>query len=74
MDKVYRILWCALGGVVGAFLGSSLYKCYDYCAHPALYAVQSAPWYLSILVNGAAAALAAVALAAAILAVKQKRR
>ena len=37
---------------LGVFLGSSLWRCYEYHARPGLFAVQSAPWYLSILVNG----------------------
>ena len=74
MKKIYRIFWCALGGVLGAFIGSSLYQCYDYYAHPDLYAVQSAPWYLSIQLTGAAAALIAAVLAAAIWIVKRKMK
>ena len=74
MKKLYRILWCALGGVTGAFLAGSLYQCYDYYAHPGLYAAQSAPWYLSIQLTGAATALIAAVLLAAIWIVKRKMK
>jgi hypothetical protein len=41
------MLWC----FVGAFIGTSLYKWYDYKKYPDLYAMQSAPWYLGIEIN-----------------------
>jgi hypothetical protein len=41
------MLWC----FVGAFIGTSLYKWYDYKKYPDLYAMQSASWYLSIEIN-----------------------
>ena len=33
-------------------IGFSIYKLLDYKAHLDLYAMQSAPWYMSILVQG----------------------
>lgn len=48
MKHLYRILKILLWSVIGVFIGSSLYKWYDYKTHPDLYAMQSAPWYLSI--------------------------
>jgi hypothetical protein len=41
------MLWC----FVGVFIGTSLYKWYDYRKYSDLYAMQSAPWYLSIEIN-----------------------
>jgi len=41
------VLW----SFVGVFIGGSLYKWYDYKAHPDFYSMQSAPLYLSIEIN-----------------------
>lgn len=43
MKKLYGILKAALGGFLGVFLGMTTYTCWDYHAHPGLYALQSAP-------------------------------
>ena len=51
MRKLYSILRIALWSFIGVFIGSSLFKWYDYKAHSDLYAVQSAPWYLSIEIS-----------------------
>ena len=48
MKKLYDFLWIAVCSCVGVFIGSSAYTFWDYRAHPGLYAMQSAPWYLSI--------------------------
>lgn len=50
--KVYDFLHIAMWAFIGVFLGGSLWRCYEYHARPELFAVQSAPWYLSILLNG----------------------
>ncbi len=51
MKKFYSILRILLWSFIGVFIGSSLFKWYDYKAHPDLYAMQSAPWYLSIEIS-----------------------
>ncbi len=51
MKKLYSILRIVLWSFIGVFIGSSFYKWYDYKVHPDLYAMQSAPWYLSIEIN-----------------------
>ena len=51
MRKLYNILKIIMGSCVGVFLGSSIYRYYDYKAYPDLYEIQSAPWYISIEVN-----------------------
>lgn len=53
--RVNQLLTAVMGGFTGAFLGLSAYVYWDYKTHPGLYAMQSAPWYTSILVYGAAA-------------------
>ena len=47
LDILNILRWC----MIGAFIGTSLYKYYDFCRYPDLYAIQSAPWYLSIEIN-----------------------
>lgn len=42
---------------MGVFVGHGLYIVWDYNTHPGLYAMQSAPWYTSILVYGVYAAV-----------------
>lgn len=51
MKRVYNILKIVLWVSVGVFVGSSIYKYYDYKTHLDLYAMTSAPWYLSIEIN-----------------------
>ena len=52
MKKLYSVLTIALWSFVGVFVGASLYWCWDYYRRPGLYALTSAPWYLSIQING----------------------
>lgn len=48
MKNLYNILRIVMWSFIGVFIGYSGYKYYDYKKHPDLYAMQSAPWYLSI--------------------------
>ena len=66
------ILILALMCVIGAFLGSTIYTCWDYHARPGLYALTSAPWYTSIVMYGVLTAIAAAVLLAAMYMVKKK--
>ncbi len=52
MKKWYSILKTVMWCVIGVYAGSSIYQAYDYMKRPGLYAMNSAPWYLSIVVNG----------------------
>lgn len=52
LKKINDFLNIVIGSFVGVFIGFSIYKFLDYKAHPDLYAMQSAPWYMSILVQG----------------------
>lgn len=52
LKKVNSILNIVIGSVIGVFIGHGIYTFWDYKTHPDLYAVQSAPWYTSILVYG----------------------
>ncbi len=55
--KLNHILNIIIGSAVGVFVGHGLYIVWDYNTHPGLYAMQSAPWYTSILVYGVYAAV-----------------
>lgn len=56
MKKIKQILNIIMGTALGVFVGRTAYTCWDYAAHPQLYAAQSAPWYTGVLVQGAATA------------------
>ena len=51
MKKGNHFFRIAAWAFVGAFIGTMIYRIYDYVSHPGLYALQSTPWYSSILVN-----------------------
>jgi ABC-type antimicrobial peptide transport system permease subunit len=53
MKRLNIILNTIMGAFIGVFIGRGIYVIWDFKAHPELYAVQSAPWYTSILVYGA---------------------
>ncbi len=48
-ENVNWILNILMGSMFGVWLGHGLYVLWDYKTHPDLYAMQSAPWYTSIL-------------------------
>lgn len=52
LKKINRILNIIIGSFIGVFVGHGIYVFWDYKTHPDLYAMQSAPWYTSILVYG----------------------
>jgi hypothetical protein len=62
------MLWC----FVGTFIGTSLYKWYDYKKYPDLYVMQSAPWYLSIEINAIFTLAIVVAILIVMCVVKKK--
>ncbi len=52
LKKINHILNIIIESFIGVFIGHGLYVFWDYKTHPDLYAMQSAPWYTSILVYG----------------------
>ena len=52
MKKLNAVLNTVIGAFVGVFIGNSLYVYRRFKTYPELYAMQSAPWYTSIAVNG----------------------
>lgn len=53
MKRLDTILNTIMGAVVGVFIGHGIYVVRDFKTRPELYAIQSAPWYTSILMYGA---------------------
>lgn len=64
LKKLDQILNIIIGSSLGVFIGHGIYVFWDYKTHPGLYAMQSAPWYTSIVVYGIATL---VVLAAAVI-------
>lgn len=62
MKQLYRVLKILLWCVIGVFLGTSIYRCWDFHARPSLYALTSAPWYTDIPLSGACTAVLVVIL------------
>ena len=52
LKKINSILNIIIGSSIGVFIGHGIYVFWDYKTHPDLYAMQSAPWYTSILLYG----------------------
>lgn len=52
MKKINTILNTIMGAFSGVFVGHGIYTVWDFKTHPELYAMQSAPWYTSIVVYG----------------------
>ena len=52
MKKINNFLNNFMGAFTGIFIGRSIYVIWNYKTRPELYAMQSAPWYTSILVDG----------------------
>ena len=52
LKKINHILNIIIESFIGVFIGHGIYVFWDYKTHPDLYAMQSAPWYTSILVYG----------------------
>lgn len=52
LKRVNNLLNVIMGAFVGVFIGHGAYVIWDFNAHPEIYAMQSAPWYTSILVYG----------------------
>lgn len=47
--RIRILIRIVMGGAIGCFVGHSLYVLWRYHSSPARYALQSAPWYTSIL-------------------------
>ena len=74
LKKLNRLLNTITGAFVGVFIGHGLYVYWDFKAHPDLYAMQSAPWYTSILLYGAVTAAILLAALVVKLIIRQKAK
>ena len=72
LKKINQILNIIIGAFIGSLIGYSIYRIIDFHTRPNFYATQSAPWYLSILLQCAVTA-AAVGIAAGIKLLIRKR-
>lgn len=52
IGKLNKILNTVMGSSIGVFIGYTAYVYYHYRKYPNLYAIQSAPWYTSIMLYG----------------------
>lgn len=62
MKRWYRTLKILLGCSIGVLLGSGIYRYFDFKAGPELYAMQPAPWYQPLILQGLFTAGAAAVL------------
>ena len=53
MKRLNTILNAIIGAFIGVFIGHGVFVFWNFNTRPELYAMQSAPWYTSILVYGA---------------------
>lgn len=52
LKRANQILNTIIGAFVGVFIGHGIHTFRDFNSHPDLYAMQSAPWYTSIISYG----------------------
>ena len=74
MNKLYNLLKIIMWCFVGVFIGSTIYKCYDYKTYPDLHAAQSAPWYLGIEIQGVFTAIIVILILIAMWAIRKKSK
>jgi len=60
LKKLNTFLNCIIGSFIGVFIARSIYTYWDYKVHPEIYAVSSAPWYISIQIFGLIVAVVVV--------------
>ena len=51
-EKVECFLNIVIGSFIGVFIGFGIYKFWHFKIYPNLYAMQSAPWYTELLLDG----------------------
>ena len=60
LKRLNNILNVVMGSSVGVIVGHTIYVYWEYRKYPDLYAMQSAPWYTELLLDGALVAVVAV--------------
>ena len=64
MRKVKKILNGIMGICLGYYVGHCIFVLWNHYRHPEFYAMQSAPWYTSLWVDGLIVLAAVLAVAA----------
>ena len=60
LRKLNCFLNIVIGSSIGVFIGFGIYKFWHFKTYPNLYAIQSAPWYTELLLDGALVAVLVV--------------
>ena len=60
LRKLNCFLNIGIGSFIGVFIGFGIYKFWHFKTYPNLYAIQSAPWYTELLLDGALVAVVMV--------------
>ena len=60
LRKLNCFLNIVIGSFIGVFIGFGIYKFWHFKAYPNLYTMQSAPWYIELLLSGALVAVLVV--------------
>ena len=60
LRKLNCFLNIVIGSFIGVFIGFGIYKFWHFKNYPNLYAMQSAPWYTELLLDGALVAVLVV--------------
>ena len=60
LRKLNCFLNIVIGSFIGVFIGFGIYKFWHFKTYPNLYAMQSAPWYTELLLDGALVAVVVV--------------
>ena len=60
LRKLNCFLNIVIGSSIGVFIGFGIYKFWHFKTYPNLYAIQSAPWYTELLLDGALMAVVVV--------------
>lgn len=72
--KAQRFFAIAMGAFFGVFLGYCLWTAWDHAARPELYAMNSAPWWVGVLLYGVCCAVCEVVLLACWLFARSRAR
>ena len=60
LRKLNCFLNIVIGSFIGVFIGFGIYKFWHFKTYPNLYAMQPAPWYTELLLDGALVAVLVV--------------
>ena len=52
LRKLNNFLNCMIGAFIGSFIGKVIFEYLEYKKYGAMYKIQSAPWYVGIIIPG----------------------